>query len=74
MKEQIHIGGLIKAKMEEDGRSASWLAEKLHCDRSNIYRIYRAHHIDTEQLLDISALLSHDFFSHYSSFLSADGR
>jgi hypothetical protein len=40
MKEQIHIGGLIKAKMEEDGRSASWLAEKLHCDRPQDYPIY----------------------------------
>ncbi|MDR3367170.1 MAG: XRE family transcriptional regulator [Prevotellaceae bacterium] len=74
MKESVHIGELIKAKMQEDGRSASWLAEKLHCDRSNIYRIYRTHHIDTEQLLYISTLLSHDFFSHYSSLLSANSK
>ncbi|MDR0414186.1 MAG: XRE family transcriptional regulator [Prevotellaceae bacterium] len=69
MKEKIHIGKLIKAKMKEDGRSVSWLAANLHCDRSNVYRIYRTHHIDTEQLLDISTLLSHDFFIHYSSLL-----
>jgi hypothetical protein len=36
MKE-IHIGKWIQAKMEAEGRSAAWLAEQLHCDRSNCY-------------------------------------
>lgn len=27
--EKIHIGQLIKQKMEEDGRKVSWLAEKI---------------------------------------------
>ncbi|MDR2810566.1 MAG: XRE family transcriptional regulator [Tannerellaceae bacterium] len=69
MEEKLHVGRLIQAKMQEDGRSVSWLAGKLHCDRSNIYRIYRSHHIDTEQLLKISVMLHHDFFSHYSSYI-----
>jgi hypothetical protein len=70
MNEKLHAGRLIQAKMKEDGRSASWLAGKLHCDRSNIYRIYRSYHIDTEQLLKISLLLHHDFFSHYSLYIA----
>jgi DNA invertase Pin-like site-specific DNA recombinase len=69
MEQKIHIGRLIEAKMKEDGRSAAWLAKKLHCDRSNVYRIYKSHHINTEQLFTISKLLSHNFFTSYSSLL-----
>jgi hypothetical protein len=32
---KIHIGKLIQAKMEAEGRSVTWLAKQLHCDRSN---------------------------------------
>jgi plasmid maintenance system antidote protein VapI len=69
MQKTIHIGKLIKAKMQEDRRSVSWLAEKLHCDPSNIHRIFKHPHIHSEQLLKISGILDCDFFEIYSIYL-----
>ena len=42
MKEQkeIHIGSLIKEKMEERGLSVSDFAHALHYERTNIYKIF----------------------------------
>jgi len=31
---------MIQDIMEEEGRTVRWLAQKLSCDRSNIYKIY----------------------------------
>ena len=70
MSEKIHIGKLIKKKMEEDGRKASWLAEKLHCETSNIYKIYEKPTINTELLLHIAQALQTNFFEYYSKALS----
>jgi hypothetical protein len=69
MEQTIHIGNLIRNKLKEDGRSVSWLAKKLHCDSSNIYRIFQKPHIDSEQLLNISIILCYDFFSDYSAYI-----
>lgn len=66
--DEIHIGRLIRTKMEADGRSANWLAKHLHCDRSNVYKIYRKATIDTYMLFLISQSLNFDFFQYYSSF------
>jgi hypothetical protein len=54
--------------MEAEGRSVTWLAEQLHCDRSNVYKIYRKAKIDTDLLFLISESLNFDFFQYYSSF------
>ena len=40
MNDDVHIGQLIYNVLTEDGRTASWLAKKLHYDKSNIYRIF----------------------------------
>jgi len=66
MKDEIHIGKMISDKMEEEGRSVQWLAEKLSCNRSNIYKIYEKSNMDIIQLLHISRILHHDFFSDIS--------
>jgi len=66
MKNEIHIGKMIQDKMEEGGRKAIWLAQKLSCDRSNIYKIYEKPNMDIIQLLHISQILNHDFFSDIS--------
>lgn len=65
--EKIHIGNLIYSKLKEDGRSASWLAKKIFCERANIYRIFRKPSINTNLLLDISIALEIDFFVYYSN-------
>jgi len=67
--DEIHIGKMIFNKMKEDGRKTIWLARKLSCDRSNIYKIYEKPNIDIIQLLHISQILSHDFFVDISTIL-----
>jgi len=66
MKEELHIGKMIQNKMKEERRSAHWLAEKLICSRSNIYKIYEKSGIDTILLFNICKLLNHDFFRDIS--------
>lgn len=61
-----HIGTLIKLELEKQERSISWLARKLSCDRSKVYRLLQKHSIDTYDLARISILLSHDFFADLS--------
>lgn len=51
--------------MKEQGRSASWLARQLCCDRTNIYKIYNKKSIDTDVLQKISDLLGYNFFELY---------
>jgi len=63
---EIHIGILIKNKLKEDQHSVSWLAEMIHCKRSNIYKIFDKQSIDTAQLLRISLALETNFFSCYT--------
>ena len=46
-------------------RGVSWLAEKLHCDRTNVYDIFKREGIDTRLLERISIILNRNFFSLY---------
>lgn len=66
------IGGLIKRELEKQERSVSWLARKLYCDRTKVYRMLQRHSIDTYDLARISILLSHDFFADLSKALKTD--
>lgn len=63
------IGNLIKQELKKQERSISWLARKLSCDRTRVYRILQKHSIDTYDLARISILLSHDFFADLSNEL-----
>jgi plasmid maintenance system antidote protein VapI len=70
MRQKIHIGELIRSKLAEKERTVVWLAKKLSCDRTNIYRIFDSHHINTELLLRISVALDYNFFSCYTSLFN----
>ena len=75
MKEQkeIHIGSLIKEKMEERGLSVSDFAHALHYERTNIYKIFKRSSIDVDLLLRISEVLAYDFLREvYSITIEAD--
>lgn len=37
----IHIGSLIEKKLREQGRTVTWFAAALHCDRTNVYKIFK---------------------------------
>ena len=44
----IHIGKLIKQKLEEAGKNESWLAEQLECFPTDIHKIVDRASIDTD--------------------------
>ena len=64
--EDVHIGKLIQQTLKKQGRSPSWLAEQINCNRDNIYKIYQRPHINTELLMQISVALNVNFFEHYA--------
>lgn len=66
----VSIGNKIKDELELQERSISWLANKLGCHRSVIYRILGKNSIDTHMLKRISIILHHDFFKEYSDEIS----
>ena len=68
----IHIGREIKAELLRQERGVSWLAEKLHCDRTNVYDIFKRQGIDTRLLERISVILNRNFFALYCQENSMD--
>lgn len=66
MKNMVHIGEAIKAEMQRQGHTVTWLAKQLGVTRATCYRIFDSYSIDTQMLQQISILLHCDFFSFYS--------
>ncbi|MDR2971131.1 MAG: XRE family transcriptional regulator [Bacteroidales bacterium] len=67
---KIDIGKLIQVKMDEEGRSAKWLAKKINCHRNNIYRIYKKKYVHAQILAQISIALRFNFFSYYYNYIN----
>ena len=63
----IHIGQIIESELRTQGRSVSWFAKQLFCDRSNVYKIFKKASIDSDLLMRISTVLHRDFFQLYSA-------
>lgn len=70
MDNELHIGKTIKAELDRQGRKVSWLATQLNCTRDNCYKLFQRQWIDTCTLLKVSKILNHDFFAHYSEYVS----
>lgn len=68
----IHIGIIIEKVVREQGRSVSWFAKQICCERTNVYSIFHRASIDTELLVRISKVLSYDFFEEYRESLSKE--
>ena len=49
--------------MKEQGRSARWLAERIPCERTNVYNIFKRESIDLDLLSRISKILNYNFFA-----------
>ena len=62
----MNIGQMIKEKLYEDGHSVTWLAKRLCCTRTNIYKIFSKENLDADLLWKISIALKYDFFREYS--------
>ena len=60
-KKNLHIGRMIQAELERQGRSAAWLAKSIYCERSNIYKLFNRESIGVDQLMRISEAMDHDF-------------
>ncbi len=52
---------MIKDELKKQGRSASWLAKRIYCERTNVYKLFKRKSLDLEQLMQISRILDHDF-------------
>lgn len=52
--------------MEERHKTVVWLAGRLSCSRTNVYKIFDKYSLDTEVLAKISYALNFDFFGLYS--------
>ena len=63
------IGKFICNKLKEQGRTTAWLAEKMCCDQSNIYKIYKKTNMDLLQLIKISIIMEFNFLDYYSDFV-----
>lgn len=61
----IHIGKIIEEELHKQERTVTWLAGKLYCDRTNVYKIFKKQSIDSELLLRISHILHRNFFLVY---------
>lgn len=61
------IGELIKRELSRQERTVVWFANRLSCDRTNVYRIFAKTSIDTELLVRISIVLEHNFFADIAS-------
>lgn len=66
MKEQPHIGELIKAQLHKQEHTNEWLARQLSCNIRTVTKIFHKQTIDTQQLMRISEILEFDFFKIYS--------
>lgn len=42
--------------------TVAWLAERLCCDKRNVYRIFNRDNIDIQQLDRLGKILDHNFF------------
>lgn len=68
----IHIGKVIEKVLRGQGKTVTWFARSLYCDRTNVYKIFQRESVDSEMLYRISKILSHDFFKYYSKELEED--
>lgn len=65
----LHIGKMIEAELRRQKRTVTWFGRQLHCDRRNIYDIFRRASIDTDLLARISLILGHNFFKTMSDMI-----
>jgi transcriptional regulator with XRE-family HTH domain len=59
----IHIGSIIKQKLDESSMSIKNFADIINCDRTTVYDIFKRKSIDVERLIKISQALHFDFIN-----------
>lgn len=66
----LHIGQLIRAKLETAGMTKSCFARRIGTTAQNVYGIFKRKSCDTELLKTIGQVLNFDFFSYYQDGFS----
>ena len=69
MNDTFDLGKLIKAKLKEQKRSISWLAQEIDCDRSNLSKFLKRYDIYPSVVKKISKALNYDIFQDLSADL-----
>ena len=67
---EIHIGKLIKNRLQETGMTKSEFARRINKTSQNVYDIFERTTIDTGLLINISTILEYNFFERYSLTLN----
>lgn len=57
----LHIGRLVKSVFDASGMTVSEFARRIHCERTNVYKIFNRQSADIEMLVKISEALEHNF-------------
>ncbi|MCF8365011.1 MAG: hypothetical protein K9H16_04475 [Bacteroidales bacterium] len=70
---QIHIGNEIKNVVEKKGISIKKFGDKINCNRTNVYDIFKRTSIDTQLLIMISHALEYNFFELFVPNQSTNG-
>lgn len=66
----IHIGKLIKNRLQETGMTKSEFARRINKTSQNVYDIFERTTIDTGLLINISTILEYNFFEPYTLALN----
>ncbi len=66
---EIHIGELIKIRVEECGIEMDRICNFFNCTKAEILNMYEADDLKIKELLKWSKLLEYDFFRIYSQHL-----
>lgn len=57
------MGSIIEQKLKESSMSIKKFADRINCERSNVYHIFKQKSIDSELLHRISETLNFDFYN-----------
>ena len=68
---EIHIGKLIKNRLEEIGMTKTEFARRINRTSQNVYDIFDRKTIDTGLLFKISTILDSNFFERFSLKLNS---
>jgi len=71
--EGIHFGQLIQAELKAQGRTVTWFAKAIHCDRTNAYKIFNSNHLDSELICRISLVLGHNLMQDAADYVNEIG-
>ena len=61
IRQKLHIGHMVKSVFDESGLSVAEFARRIHCERTNVYKIFNRQSVDIEILVKISDALEHNF-------------